>query len=149
MPQISKYPLHADVEDEMFRQFWTSISRLRSSSDVSEFFTDLLSATEQLMLAKRFTISILLLRGKKPNEIVSTLNVSYSTVHGVSSWLKNAKPRTRMLLQKMVKEKDWQRLLDKVDEVLDSLPPVYTRHWSNAYHKRRKRESKRQARQKI
>src|SRR4030067_2513855 len=99
MPQVSKYPLDKDIETEMFRQFWISVSKLQDPSDVRSFLSDLLSDVEEVMLAKRFTVAVLILRGKKPVDIARTIHVSFSTIRSVASWVKNAKPRTRRILE--------------------------------------------------
>ena len=99
MPQVSRRKLDKTIESEMFNQFWDSVSRLQTASDVSAFFTDLLTSTEEMMLAKRFMIAILLSRGKKPVEIGFILHVSFSTIGGVASWVKNAKPKTKQVME--------------------------------------------------
>ncbi|MCL4531524.1 MAG: Trp family transcriptional regulator, partial [Chloroflexi bacterium] len=111
MARISKYRLDPALEEEMFRQFWLSVSLLRDAEAVSSVFSDLLSETEEIMLAKRFTVALLLLRGKKPADIKMTLHVSNSTICSVHGWLKNAKPCTRRVLEIMVEEARWQKLL--------------------------------------
>jgi uncharacterized protein YerC len=88
MPQISKRKLDKDIETEMFRQFWASFLSFNDVYRASSFFSDLLTDTERIMLAKRFTIAVLLLRGKRPIEIKETLHVTFSTIGSVGSWLK-------------------------------------------------------------
>src|SRR3990167_7851670 len=98
MTQTSKYPLDRDTEKEMFRKFWKSISVLRDADSVASFFSDFLSDTEELMLAKRFTIAVFLLRGRRPKDIKDILHVSNSATGAVGAWLKNANPKTRATL---------------------------------------------------
>jgi uncharacterized protein YerC len=76
MTRISKYQLDPDLREEMFRQFWLSLALLKDSGTVASFFSDLLSETEQIMLAKRFTVAMLLLRGYQPVKIIGILHVS-------------------------------------------------------------------------
>lgn len=130
MTQVSRYPLDKDIEEEIFRKFWKSISSLRETETVSSFFSDFLTKTEELMLAKRFTIAVLLLRGRKPNDIKNLLHVSNSATGAVGAWLKNAKPKTISTLEKVIKENEWENFLDHIDEFLDSLPPRYGTNWS-------------------
>ncbi len=132
MPQVSKYKLDKTLEQEMFNQFWESVSKLQNAGMAASFFSDLLSDTEEIMLAKRFAIAILILRGKRPIDIAGTLHVSYSTIRSVASWVKNAKPKTRVLLQSMIQEGKWQNIFDRVDALLDELPPAYRTNWSKA-----------------
>jgi len=129
MTRVSKHILDKSLQEEMFRQFWLSLSLLHDSGTVSSFFSDLLSETEEIMLAKRFTVAMLLMRGKRPIDIIGTLHVSNSTISSVNAWLKNAKPRTRQILELIMKESRWQKLLDQVDALLDKIPPQYGSDW--------------------
>lgn len=146
MTRISKYVLDKALQDEMFRQFWLSLSLLKDASTVSSFFSDLLSQTEEIMLAKRFTIAVLILRGKTPPEITRTIHVSSSTIGSVNAWLKNAKPRTRQILELIIKESRWQKLLDQVEALLDKIPPQYGTNWSRVESEKRTRRIDRHAR---
>ncbi len=132
MPRISKYPLDKVLEAEMFRQFWRSVAKLRNAHEVASFFSDLLTNTEEVMLAKRFAIGILLLGGKKPVEIATSIKVSFTTIASVAAWLKNAKPKTEAVFARIMAEKEWEALVDRVGEILDRLPPVYGTNWSAA-----------------
>ncbi len=143
MPQISRKKLDKTIETEMFSQFWESLSALQDSVHIASFFSDLLTDTEKIMLAKRFTIAVLLLRGKRAVEIKDTLHVTNSTIGSVGSWLKNAKPQTKNALQRIIKEGNWQALLDRVEALLDELPPAYGTNWSEAGKAKWKRKMER------
>lgn len=66
---------------------WTSIAELKSRDEVKNFFKDLLSETEAVMLARRILIAQYLLAGKSYGEIVEELKTSEVTVARVSQWL--------------------------------------------------------------
>lgn len=149
MPQVSKYTLDKTLEREMFQQFWVSVATLRDAGTAASFFSDLLSDTEETMLAKRFAIAILILRDKRPVDIAATLHVSYSTIHSVASWVKNAKPKTQKLLQSMIREGTWQKILDRVDALLDELPPTYGTDWSKAGKAKWERKIERTSRESL
>ncbi len=149
MPQVSKRKMDKEVEVEMFRQFWLSLGKLRDVRHISSFYSDLLTETEKIMLAKRFTVAVLLLRGKHPVEIRDTLRVTFTTIGSVGSWLKNAKPETATVLQAIVKEGNWRALLTRIDSLLDDLPPRYGTNWSREYGERRARRRERHALTKL
>lgn len=149
MPQISRRKLPKELEEEMFSQFWVSLSRLRTSDNTASFFSDLLTDTEELMLAKRFTIAVLLLRGKRPVDIKATLHVTNSTIGVVASWVKNAKPRTQKLLELLIQEGKWQGIIDRIDGLLDELPPPYRTNWHAAGKAKWQRKVERSARQSL
>ena len=139
MPQVSKKPLPKDLEKEMFRQLWSSISKVKNPITASEFFSDLLTKTEKIMLSKRFTIAILLIREKSPTDIKNAINVSFSTIGSVAGWVKNARPHTKNILQSLSKNQNWQGIIDKIEELLDTLPPQYHTDWGKEAMKKRKR----------
>ncbi len=147
MPQISKYPLNRVIEQEMFHKFWTTVSKLKSVKEVSSFFSDLLTQTEEIMLAKRFIVSLLLLRGKRPAEISKSVHVSFSTIATVAGWLKNARPETKRILKRIIQESNWQKLLDKIDSTLDKLPLPYGTDWKIIGKEKWDRKIKRDARE--
>jgi len=132
MPKVSRKPLNKDIENEMFRQFWNSLAKIKDAEIASQFFSDLLTETEKFMLAKRFTTAILIIRGKSPTKIKDSIHVTYSTIGSVASWVKNAKPKTRKILLSLSREKNWENILDKIDELFDKLPPKYGSNWTEA-----------------
>lgn len=125
------------------------MSTLRHADDVSSFFSDFLTDTEELMLAKRFTIAVLLLRGRSPKEIKDVLHVSNSATGAVGAWLKNAKPKTISTLERVIKENNWESFFDKIDAFLDTLPPNYASNWSRVGRERRERRVSRASRASI
>ena len=56
MTKVSKYLMSEAVKDRMFEVFWKSIADLQGPESVKEFFTELLTPTEQVMLAKRLAV---------------------------------------------------------------------------------------------
>lgn len=146
MVQLSKYKLDKALDEEMFRQFWLSLSSLGDAATVASFFSDLLTTTEEVMLAKRFTVAVLILKGKRAVDIKETLHVTNSTICSVASWVKNAKPRTKNILQKIIRESSWQKILDRIDALLDELPPPYHTDWSRVGKEKWVRKMNRSAR---
>lgn len=149
MPQVSRYPLDKDIKTQMFSKFWRSMSTLRDADAVASFFTDFLSDTEELMLAKRFTIAVLLLRGRRPKDIKDALHVSNSAICSVASWLKNAKPKTVTTLERVIKENNWEQFIDSIEALLDKIPPGYGTDWSRIGKEKWQRKMARASRQSI
>jgi uncharacterized protein YerC len=125
MARISKIQLDTDVEKRMFDLFWRSLSRIGGPEDVSEFFADLLGKNERLMLAKRYTIAVLLSKGKNYHEIANTIIVSPATINSVANWLKNLKPATKKILDRHLKDEAWGQFFDKIEAILDAPPPIF------------------------
>lgn len=149
MPQVSRYPLDKTIEKEVFAKFWHSVSALRDSDTVASFFSDFFTHTEEIMLAKRFSVAVLLLRGKSPKDIKSILHVSDTTTSTVGAWLKNVKPKTLSTLERVIHESNWEELIDKIDALIDSLPPRYGTNWSRVGKERWQRKIERASRQSL
>ncbi len=147
--QISKKFLDKELESELFNQLWFSLGKINASTKASDFYTDLLSQTERLMLAKRIATAILITRGQNMTKIRASLNVSFTTVTNVSSWVKNARPETKRLLENISKEKSWEALFDKIDEILDKIPPRRHSDWKEEFKQKRANSRKRLARKSL
>lgn len=132
MPQISKHKLQPEMADIIYSEFSGFVSKITSADGVHQFFNDFLTPTEKIMLSKRFMIMVLLMRGHSALHVKNTLFVSNSAVLGVSSWLKNASPATKKSLEALNREKDWETFFDKVESILDKLPPGKYRNWHQA-----------------
>lgn len=149
MPQISKHRLDRTFQDEMFRRFWSSVAHLKTSRDVAEFFSDILTHTEEVMLAKRLTIAVLLLRGKIPVDIANILHVSFSTIGRVSTWVDRAKPATKRELERVIDDAEWQAFFDTIEALFDKLPPRHGTDWHRAGKEKSQREKVRFLRERL
>lgn len=149
MPQISRYPLDKTIKKEIFNKFWLSVSALKDSDTVSSFFSDFLTHTEEVMLAKRFAAAVLLFRGKAPKDVKRILHVSDTTTSTVGAWLKNAKPKTLVTLERVIKVSKWEELLDKLEGMFDLIPPRYGTDWSRAGKEKWQRKIERLSRQSL
>lgn len=129
MPQISKHRLDKTVAKHLFSLFWRSLSRLGSPQETAEFFSDILTSTEELMLAKRYTTAVLLTKGYSPIHIRQTLNISFTTIATVSAWLKHLNPATKKIIARHLRDESWGKFFDQLESILDSIHPMYyTRH---------------------
>ena len=81
---LSKKELYSFLDE-----FWTMIAGLETKDEVKNFFRDLLSETEALMLARRIRIAKLLLRGTSYEDIIEALHTSEGTIALVHRWLQS------------------------------------------------------------
>jgi len=148
MPKVSKYKLDKTLENEIMNQFWYSLGLANDSVKAKDFYSDLLSEMEQMMLAKRLATAVLITRGKSPAFIHDSIHLSYSAIASVSSWVKNSKNSTNKLLKQISNEKGWEIVIDKIEEILDSTHPLPGTDWASRYediYKRKKLRSARKA----
>ncbi len=66
---------------------WTSIAQLETRDETKQFFKDLLSESEAIMLARRIEVAKRLLDGESYEKIVADLHVGMETVSKVQRWL--------------------------------------------------------------
>ncbi len=87
MSRINPRFVKPDDKMKYLDLLWTSIAGLQSRDEVKNFFKDLLSESEAIMLARRIQIAKMLLEGKKYEEIVNELHVGQDTVCKIQQWL--------------------------------------------------------------
>ncbi|HLB60782.1 MAG TPA: Trp family transcriptional regulator [Patescibacteria group bacterium] len=144
MTQVSKYPMHPDLERRMFDIFYQTIAELKSKDQVRIFLYDLLSPTERTMLSKRLAIATLLLKGNSYDMIRSTLKVSTSTIVTIKRWLDEEGRGYKKAIEKLLRKESVEAFADKVEEIIEKViiprPGInWSSERSNSWHKRAKR----------
>jgi uncharacterized protein YerC len=79
MTNVSKQPVSKDVYKEIWKQLSEVVGRL-SATQASPFLTDLLTESEQIMLAKRLAAIVLIHEEHSGYAISKILKMSWSTV---------------------------------------------------------------------
>ena len=126
MAQVSKRKLTPKTEVRLFKIFWETISELKGPINVEEFFTDLLTPTERIMLAKRLAIAVMLLKGYGYESIENSLKVTSGTISSVALWLKHSGSGYRKMVEKLAKKEKFQELLDGLESAIELLKPEKT-----------------------
>ena len=90
--------LPPDEYQDLMIYFCQALSSLKNTKEAAKFLTDLLSAQEAEMLAKRLKIAVLLAQGKKYDEIRKELKVGFSTIARVNVWLNLSGEGFRMVI---------------------------------------------------
>ena len=126
MPQVSKRPLAKNIQQNLYSIFWQTLADLKSSADVKEFLTDLLTPTEKVMLAKRLAIALMLIKGYDYSSIRSTLKVSPQTIGAVSLWLKYSGSGYRKSIERIIKKQKIAGLIQNVENLLREIRPERT-----------------------
>lgn len=92
---------------ELMIYFCQALSSLKNTKEAAKFLTDLLSAQEAEMLAKRLKIAKRLAEGKKYDEIRQELKTGLATIARVNTWLNLSGEGFRMVIQRTpeIKEK--------------------------------------------
>lgn len=74
---------------KLLNLLWTSITELKTREEVKNFFKDLLSESEAIMLARRILVAQELLEGKTYEDIMKKYKVGRSTLANVNRWLES------------------------------------------------------------
>jgi len=134
MPQVSKYPLGEDLEERVFEVFWKTIAELDDEDEVKKFFLDLLTPTEQIMLAKRLAIAILLPKDWNYRSISQSIKVSAATIGSVANWLKRGGEGYKMAIDRILKEERWQEIFEKFEDKLKDFFDLKRPIWKYGPH---------------
>jgi uncharacterized protein YerC len=121
MTQISRIPLQKEVEKRVYEVLLESIAVARTKNTVMYLINDLLSPTEQLMLAKRLSIALLLLKKYDQRTISTWLKVSLATVSKVSLILQRGNGGYHEVIGSVLKKEELHALIQKIDDALAEL----------------------------
>lgn len=90
MPGKVKYHSLSEKEKKKYLgEFYDMVSLLSDRREVKNFFKDLLTLSEVVMISRRIQIAKLLLQGSTYDEIREDLKVGSSTIGQVDRWLNN------------------------------------------------------------
>jgi len=73
----------------MFNEFYLLVSKIKNRDDAQNFFKDLLTPSESIMIVYRIEIAKMLLQGFSYVDIKKKLKVGDCTINGVNRWLYN------------------------------------------------------------
>lgn len=149
MPQVSKYPLSEKVYERIFDLLLRVITDSHRKNQARELLDDLLTPTEKIMLAKRLSIAILLLKEYPYESIQAILRVSRPTIADVNRSLKYQGQGYKKFAKKILKEEKMAKFWEEVEDlVLGALSQggKGTGTWRYLHHEiRKKRKKKRTA----
>ena len=131
MTQVSKRYLSPNAQKRMYEILIKAISKASYSQDIIQFLTDLLSPTEQIMLAKRLAIAYLLLKGTWTHrEISKILKVSVTTIQRVSFTINTGGKGYKKIIGALTRDEKIEAFIEKLTDTITSIPPT-GRNWSN------------------
>ena len=118
MPHLSKKSLRRKTFHRVSRDLIAMISGLESQREIKTFLTELLTPTERVMLAKRLSIALLLLKKYDQRTVARILNVSLGTVNKVSLALQKGNGGYELVVNSIVRQEKFHAFLEKIDETL-------------------------------
>jgi TrpR-related protein YerC/YecD len=90
MPGKVKYNQLTEFEKKKYLgEFYTMVSLLESRDEVKEFFKDLLTLSEVVMISRRLQAAVMLLEGFTCDEVSRKMKMGMTTISQVERWLEN------------------------------------------------------------
>lgn len=99
------------------------VSLLKSREEVKNFFKDLLTLSEVVMISRRIQIAQMLLEGLGYEEIRKKLKVGFNTINQVERWLNNGFGGYRKTIMEYKRKKKRKENEDYLQEV------PYSKKW--------------------
>lgn len=124
MSQLSKTHLEGIIQKELFDLFYYIINSFDAVFKAQDFFNELLTKTERVMLVKRLAIALLLSKGYTYRNIRLVLRVSFPTIRSVQFWLDHGGAGYQKAITKLIQREETAGFLAKVDRILDKTSPT-------------------------
>jgi TrpR-related protein YerC/YecD len=101
-----KYHELTEAEKKIYLgDFYAMVSLLKSREEVKNFFKDLLTLSEIVMISRRIQIAKMLLKGYTHDEIRKKLRVGFANIAQVEKWLNNGFGGYRKTIEKYNKKR--------------------------------------------
>ena len=134
MPHVSKNKLNPDALYKISEKLFRAVGHLKNEKEVAQFFSDLLTKTERIMLAKRLAIVIMLEAGYPFRVISRALKVSEATISTMKDRFDRGGDGYKLALSRLEKEKFWKDFFRLIEKIVapDFLPPIVGKgRWRN------------------
>jgi TrpR-related protein YerC/YecD len=125
MPKVSRIKLDPHRSKTILNRFWDAITLIENKSETIPFLKDLLTPIEQIMLAKRLSIALMLKQGYNYEQISAYLKTTPGTIASVNRSLNFGNFGYLKILQRIHKlELEKQKKLESIGEVKAWRTPV-------------------------
>lgn len=117
MPHVSRHKLDKKTQEELVRNLRIVFTKINKDEEMTTFFLSLLSETEQIMLAKRLAVIVLLQENIPESRIADILHITRATVEKLRLFLETRGEGFKIALKKLEEEKrlkEFKELLIKL-----------------------------------
>lgn len=87
MSKVNYYNLSTKERETYLNEFFDAVAALKTGKDVDNFFRDLFTLSEIVMISRRLQVAKMLLAGNTNEEIIEKLKVGRTTITLVDKWL--------------------------------------------------------------
>lgn len=116
MSKFDPYSLSPGERNKILDDFYSMVTSLRNRKQVINFFKDLLTPSEAVMLARRIQIAKMLLQGYNYLEISNKLKTGIDTITRVQRWLKDGFGDYMKSLDKIIKREESRKEAEAMRE---------------------------------
>lgn len=142
MTRVSKKYIKEEIISKLYRLFFEIFSRSDDQQSFLLIIDEILSPSEKIMIAKRFGIIYLLIKGVDFRSIADTLKVSTATVLFYSSTYKDKRVQTTEIIEQMLKKEKVLNFLDDLFVDLTIHPGIYIGHHQLKWEHEKRKESR-------
>jgi TrpR-related protein YerC/YecD len=116
------YEVDQKQRERMMNDFFEIVSKMKTKKDAENFFKDILTPSETLMLTRRIEIAKMLLAGFSYADIKKSLKVGDNTINYVNRWLFSGfggylkelqESKNRKEAEKQLPTNEWERIKKK------------------------------------
>ena len=104
MAKFDHYSMSPQEKNKILNEFYSIVSSLKNREQIINFFKDVLTPSEAVMLARRIQIAKMLLQGYGYLEISKRLKTGIDTIVKVQRWLKDGFGGYLSALEKAVRK---------------------------------------------
>ncbi len=129
MPGKVKYYQLSDKEKkEYLSMFYGMVENLNSREEIKNFFKDLLTPSEVVMIARRLEVASLLLEGYSHIEIKTKMKIGFTTIANVERWLRGGFGGYEKTIKKYRKDRE-KKTTEKSVSAFDRIRRKYPAHF--------------------
>lgn len=113
MPQVSQNKLDKKQEQELLKTFHLILAHISRVEDMQQFLLSFLTPTEQVMLAKRLAVVLMLKQGNSDTEISQALHITRMTVSKLR-YLVEARPESFDITNRVLQNEELRLAIKQI-----------------------------------
>ena len=115
MAKFNFYNISKREKDELLDELYFIVESLKTKEQIINFLKDILTKSEEVMLARRIRIARMLLEGNSCIQISRKLKTGLDTITKVQKWLKDGFGNYTKSLEKISKKEQWREVKYNTD----------------------------------
>lgn len=122
MPKLSRRSRSDHTIQRLSEEVVDAAAQMKNKDELASFFNGLLTRTEKAMLGKRVLIALLLRKGYSYAHIEDWLEVSQTTIAGVSERLHQDGGIFELAMKRLERSRRIEEIVKRVEKALSTFP---------------------------